>query len=200
MHLSKASPGMLSKCCVGGLLSPYHDYSALYQRFRLSPLPPYLMSLMMRRTAHFSPLSSAYNNYHVLAVTMIENYKGIGGFEKRMGSHSVTMCGRNHHMFKNNLTTDPTGGMNDIILDSNADNAFITFQQQHGDNNNDPRIITTRMETNVLHNLKTELNAINPYYKELSHISRELHTMVPNTDIVATLQNGLDHFDVRFYI
>ena len=91
-HLHSATSSMLRNCCDNARLA---DGGELQEYYKLEELTPNMQEMMIMDTEHFSCLSSSYNNMFAFGTVCVENDHG-GGFEKRVGAHAVTICGRTY--------------------------------------------------------------------------------------------------------
>ena len=119
IHLDCATEHMQSNCCYGGRLAPWDD-NEMYERYAyLRPLSEQMRHIMIDNIEHFGRLSSAYNNMLSICRIGVENGNREtgainthpGGFERRVGDHAVTVCGRTYHCIPTQIKnrTDPAG-------------------------------------------------------------------------------------------
>ena len=87
--------GMRMNCCDGGNALKLEQEDGL---FAFNALSPEMKKLLLDNIAHLSRASSFYNNMLAFCSTGVDNGKS-GGFEKRIGDHCVTLCGKIYHHF-----------------------------------------------------------------------------------------------------
>lgn len=118
IHLNCATKNMLSNCCFNGKLSPLNDSDIYYRFGHLKSLSADMQNLMINNIQHYGKLSSTYNNILSISASGVTNGHPMsnvtnthpGGFERRVGDHSVTMQGRMFHYFpKARNTSDASG-------------------------------------------------------------------------------------------
>jgi hypothetical protein len=92
VHLDVATASELKRCCYGGKIMQNKD---LYDRVTLEPLSYEYLEIY--GDPAFGRSSSMYNNMLSFGAVKVMNDQGVGGFEKIVGDHSVTLNGRTHH-------------------------------------------------------------------------------------------------------
>ena len=122
MHLQSATPSMLRNCCDYGRLA---EHGALEEKYKLEYMTQKMQEMMLQGTEHFSRLSSTYNNMFAFGTVCVENEHG-GGFEKRVGDHAVTICGRTYSYVPkaNSGSADPSGGISYFTFDIENERAL----------------------------------------------------------------------------
>lgn len=113
---------MLRNCCDNGRLA---DGGELKEYYKLEELTRNMQEMMIMDTEHFSRLSSTYNNMFAFGTVCVENDHG-GGFEKRVGAHAVTICGRTYSYIPraNSGSADPSGGISYFTFDLENERAL----------------------------------------------------------------------------
>jgi hypothetical protein len=102
----------------------------------LKPLTKEMEKLFKDNVAHLSRASSFYNNLLAMCSTGVDNGKQ-GGFEKRIGAHAVTICGRIYHHFPKVQTTNPSGGLGYFMFDHVSDQFFLNHVNRMNKSSNE---------------------------------------------------------------
>jgi hypothetical protein len=220
-HLDSTKGGQLLNCCFKGRLSPMMN-DRLYDKFRLLPLPTTIRHIMIDNIISFSSLSSTYNNVLALAVTGVRNDHG-GGYERRVGNHSVTMNGSTFHFLpKASTGTNPSGGLSYFVFDHTAAEAINNHvnelhrrRQRYNDDGDipDEKPIdpSYHLRANIVMQIKEELTRCNPYCSQLHYIGRIVHELDYDHEAVfaelrksmpivtASLRSKVQYFDVAHF-
>ena len=144
---------MRLNCCDGGNALILGDKDL----FCFNRLTKEMQNLLIENVSHLSRASSFYNNLLAMCSTGVDNGKE-GGFEKRIGAHAVTICGRIYHHFPKVQTSNPSGGLGYFMFDHVSDQFFLNHVDRMNKVSNENSEI---MHDNI--NTETATNIINEF-------------------------------------
>ena len=183
VHLSGATKGQKSKCCING--------AALRAPFpQLRQLPEKILHYARDRILHMSRNSVSYNTVLSCAATAVENDEG-GGFEVIHGNHAVKLHGRTYHYL---TSTSGQGGIQYFTFDRMANCVQYATSTLNNVERGYERIIAPYLE-NIFKELQ-EYNIICQECEQIGYYAKDYVHNEETRDLIATINERTSFLDV----